>query len=438
MSKTLVVVSCPIDTYSGYGARSRDFVKALIKSRPDWDVKILGQRWGGTRFGYLKDHNETELNEAIINKLTTKPKVWFQITVPNEFQPVGEYNIGVTAGIETTVCDATWLQGVNRMDLVLTSAEHGKKVFEYTAYDMQDNNKQKQGTLKLEKPIEVLFEGINLNTFNGKVDANSEVTKSLNNIKEQFCFLFVGHWLQGEHRQDRKNVGGMIEDFLTTFKNTSVKPALILKTQSANSSIMDRTAILNKIDTIRKAVGGTNLPNIYLLHGELSDSDMNDVYNHRKVRSMISFTKGEGFGRPLLEFTMTGKPLLASGWSGQLDFLKKDTSFLVGGTLETIHPSAVVKNMLIGESKWFTPNQEEIKTGLKYIFKNYKKASRLSKKLAEINKREFNLDSMTTKLQTILDQYVPFFPQELKFNPVLPKSIKPVLPKANKLNKQTK
>ena len=404
MSKTLVVVSCPIDTYSGYGARSRDFVKALIKSRPDWDVKILGQRWGGTRFGYLKDHNETELNEAIINKLTTKPKVWFQITVPNEFQPVGEYNIGVTAGIETTVCDATWLQGVNRMDLVLTSAEHGKKVFEYTAYDMQDNNKQKQGTLKLEKPIEVLFEGINLNTFNGKVDANSEVTKSLNNIKEQFCFLFVGHWLQGEHRQDRKNVGGMIEDFLTTFKNTSVKPALILKTQSANSSIMDRTAILNKIDTIRKAVGGTNLPNIYLLHGELSDSDMNDVYNHRKVRSMISFTKGEGFGRPLLEFTTTGKPVIAPHYSGPADFLNKEYITELPGGLTPIHPTAQ-NDFLIGDAKWFTPDYKYASKVFKEIVKHYNKF--LSRSRKHIKYSNDNFSSLAvTKYYDELFEYI--------------------------------
>jgi hypothetical protein len=124
MSKPLAIVSCPIDTYSGYGARSRDFVKALIKSKPEWDVKVLGQRWGNTRFGYLKDHNEVELNSILIPKLTTKPKVWFQITVPNEFQPIGEYNIGVTAGIETTVCAAPWVQGVNRMDLIITSAQH--------------------------------------------------------------------------------------------------------------------------------------------------------------------------------------------------------------------------------------------------------------------------------------------------------------------------
>ena len=133
MSKASCVISCPIDTYSGYGARSRDFVKAVIEAKPDWDVQIMSQRWGNTRFGYLDDHKEYDLKSRIIPaKLTKQPDVWMQISVPNEFQKVGKYNIGVTAGIETTVCDAKWIDGCNRMDMILTSSNHSKDVFEKT------------------------------------------------------------------------------------------------------------------------------------------------------------------------------------------------------------------------------------------------------------------------------------------------------------------
>src|SRR6056300_657277 len=155
MKKIPVVVSCPIDTYSGYGARSRDFVKALINSQPDWDVKILSQRWGNTRFGYLQDHNEQDLANRIIPQLTEKPKVWFQITVPNEFQPVGEYNIGVTAGIETTLVHHSWIEGCNRMNLVLVSSKHAKKVFENSKYSTEDTKTNQTGSLDLKTKMEV-------------------------------------------------------------------------------------------------------------------------------------------------------------------------------------------------------------------------------------------------------------------------------------------
>jgi hypothetical protein len=109
-------------------------------------------------------------------------------------------------------------------------------------------------------------------------------------------------------------MGYTIKSFLETFKNKpkGKRPALILKVQAGSgTSIMDREELLNRIDAIRKTVKG-DLPNIYLLHGEMSDAEMNELYNHGKVKAMISLTKGEGFGRPLLEFSLVNKPIIAS------------------------------------------------------------------------------------------------------------------------------
>ena len=108
MNKPICAISCPVDTYSGYGARARDFVRSIIKL-DKYDVKILSQRWGNTRFGYLADHSDKELSSRIVNNLQSKPDIWIQITVPNEFQPMGTYNIGVTAAMETTLCNHTWV-----------------------------------------------------------------------------------------------------------------------------------------------------------------------------------------------------------------------------------------------------------------------------------------------------------------------------------------
>lgn len=430
MSKLLAVVSCPIDTYSGYGARSRDFVKALIKARPEWDVCILAQRWGVTKFGYLGDHNEAELATKIIAKLDKQPDIWIQITVPNEFQPIGKYNIGVTAGIETTVCHESWIQGVNRMNLVLTSANHAKKVFETTSYEINDNAGNKTGDLKLEKPVEVLFEGVDTSKyFKTSTDSKVEIVKSLDSIKESFCFLIVGHWLQGEFGQDRKNIGVTIERFLSTFKTQHTKPALVIKTQSANSGIMDRAVILEKIDLIRKQVGGS-LPNIYLIHGETSDNDMNQLYNHPKIKAMVSFTKGEGFGRPLLEFSTTGKPIIASNWSGHTDFLNPNFTSLVGGKLEDVHSSSVMKDMIIEGSKWFEVDQQEATKVYKYVYKKYKSIAKEAIKQKNYVIKNFSLEKMQEKLDSYLEKYTGNIPVERKLVIPKPKEIK--LPKRPK------
>jgi glycosyltransferase involved in cell wall biosynthesis len=431
MNKPLCIVSSPVDTFSGYGARSRDFIKSLIKAKGDeWDIKLLSQRWGSTPFGFLNEDiaEEKDLLDRIIPQMIVAPDVWFQITVPNEFQKVGKHlSIGVTAGIETTICDPSWIEGCNRMDLNLVSSQHAKTVFENSQFEQKDKNTNKTtAIIKLTSPVETLFEGIDLTKYFKTTPAKTDLTAEISKIKEDFAFLFVGHWLQGEFGEDRKNVGYMIKAFLEVFKGKTNAPALIMKTNSATTSIMDRNSMLDKIETVRKTVKG-RLPNIYLLHGDLEDEDINDLYNHSKVKAMVSFTKGEGFGRPLLEFTVTEKPVIASGWSGHIDFLDKDAAILVGGELKPIHASAVVPNMLIADSQWFAPNDGQAGYALKEVFDNYKKYLPLAKKQANISKTKFSLEKMTEILGKILDE---------KTKPV-PKFIPLELPKLNKLDLPT-
>ena len=422
MNKTTVLVSCPIDTYSGYGGRSRDFVKALLKLEK-YDVKILSQRWGNTRFGYLADHQEFELSSKIIPNISFQPDVWIQITVPNEFQPVGKYNIGVTAGIETTICDPSWIEGLNRMNLTLVSSKHAKDTFERSKFEIQDKG-QTTGAIELKKPVEVLFEGLDLE----KYFPTSTSAFDLSEVKESFAYLFVGHWLLGDFGQDRKNVGYLVKAFLEVFKNKKDAPALILKTQSANASILDRNQLTKKIDDIRKSVRGT-LPNVYIIHGEMSDEEINHLYNHPKVKAMVSFTKGEGFGRPLLEFSAVNKPIIASGWSGHIDFLDKEFTYIVNGTLTNVHKSAVVEKMILKEAQWFTPDDSQAGTALKEVFTNYKKYAELAKRQGYKSRTNFSWEKMVEQLDTILTANLPEFPKQVELKlPTLQ------LPKLQKIN----
>ena len=422
MSKPLAVVSCPLDTYSGYGARARDFVKALIELNK-YEVKTISQRWGNTRFGYLEDHNEDLLLSTIVPQISKKPNLWIQITVPNEFNPLGEYNIGVTAGMETTLVHQSWIEGCNRMNLILTSSAHSKKVFTDVTYDIKNNQtNQVVKQIKLEKPIEVLREGADLNKYFAKPTSDFD----LSDIKESFCYLFVGHWMQGDIGHDRKNVGYTIKSFLETFKNKQKKPALILKTQQVGSSILDQDRILRRIDDIRKTVRGT-IPNIYLVTGDLTDEQMNQLYNHPKIKAMVSFTKGEGFGRPLLEFTTTGKPIIASGWSGQLDFLDNKRALLIGGQLENVHKSAAVKDMILEQSQWFKPDDMHVARAWTDMFKKYKDFTIPAKQLKNSNKVEFSFDKMVEELKSYDEKYVPSFAVQVDLN--IPKLDLPKLQK---------
>jgi len=415
--KNTFYISCPIDTYSGYGARSRDFVKALIESNK-YQVKILSQRWGDTRKGFLDDFEEWSfLKEYIIPGINVQPDIWCQVTVPNEFQKVGKYNIGLTAGIETTACAPQWIEGCNRMDLVLVSSLHSKNVFENTTFNAQNkSNPNEKSLLKLTTPVEVLFEGADLNVYKPiKKFENKELYNYINNIPEKFAYLFVGHWLQGELGQDRKNVGLLIKAFYEVFKGKSNAPALILKTSCGKGSHMDRREVQKRIDSIKRTTPGEKLPHVYLIHGDISDSEMNEIYNHPKIKAQISATKGEGFGRPLLEFALTGKPTIATGWSGHVDFLEPKLTPIMGGKLEDIHPSAQQKDMLIEGSKWFSVDHGHLGHFLVDVKKNYKKWTPKTKTLSNRLKKNFSFNAMKNLLIKILDKNVDV-PTQVKLN----------------------
>ena len=213
MNKPTFIISCPIDTYSGYGSRARDVVKAVIEL-DKYDVKILAQRWGNTPWGFIDDHPEWEfLNKHLFhpepNQQYPKPDIWMQITIPNEFQPQGSYNIGVTAGIESTIAPADWIEGCNRMNLVLGSSKHTLDVLKHSKF--QKNDKQTNqiiGNIELTTPTEILFEGFNKDTYK-----QVKPTLDLSNVREEFCYLFLGHWIQGDFGHDRKNIGLLIKSF---------------------------------------------------------------------------------------------------------------------------------------------------------------------------------------------------------------------------------
>jgi glycosyltransferase involved in cell wall biosynthesis len=413
MKKISCIVSCPISTYSGYGARSRDFVKALVQTHPDWDIKILPQRWGNTRQGYLEDFNETDLQSRLLVELKSKPDVWVQITVPNEFQPMGKFNIGVTAGIETTVCHHSWIEGCNRMNLVLGSSKHTVNVLKNTQYSTVNKSTGiQEGLLKVDKPLEVLFEGVNTDVY--KQIKEEQVSLDLSNIKESFCFLSIGHWMQGDLTHDRKNIGYLVKAFYEIFKDKENQPALLLKVSQATSSILDRDQVLKKIDSIKKTVKGRKLPNIYLIHGDLSDAKVNELYNHPKVKSMISLTKGEGYGRPLAEFSTLGKPIISTNWSGHVDFLHKDHTFLIDGGLHKVDKSAQAKDMILPEAEWFQPNDGEVAQALKVVHKEYKMALKMAQDQKKYFLENFTYEKMKEQIINIFERYIPSFPEEVE------------------------
>jgi len=424
-NKPFLLFQGPVRSRSGYGDHTRDLIKSLIDIDL-FDIKIAATTWGSCP--------ETELTaETPINKLLTsmiltnndlpkQPDVYINCSIPSEWQPVGKYNIGITAGIETTICDPTWLEGCNRMDLIIVPSHHSKNVFEQTVFDkINEKTNEKIGALKLEKPIEVLFEGADTSIFKQLSQPHKSVHEQLKQIPESFCFLYVGHWLDGKLSHDRKDTGMLIKTFLESFKDKKNQPALILKTSSATFSIIDRNIILRKVEEIKQSMGSGRLPNIYVLHGDLSPQEMNGLYNYPKVKAHISFTKGEGYGRPLLEASISGRPVIASGWSGQVDFLHREHSVLLPGQLQEVHKSARWKGVINKGSSWFYVDYQNAQRVMRDVYKSYKTYIPGARKQAYLSRTNFSLEKMTESFNNIIKKYVTTTPAPEHIQLNLPK-----------------
>lgn len=403
MNKPILVFQAPIATRSGYGDHSRDILKSLFEL-DKYDVKVVPTRWGNTPQDQIDPTTEfgQRILQNIITQLNNKPDVYIQVSVANEFRPLGNYNIGITAGVESTVAPQEFIQGSNNMDLIITPSEFTKDVLVKTTFTQVDKNtQQKVGELKLQKPVEVLFEGVNLKMFNSKSD-----TSILEGVQTDFNFLYVGHWLAGDLGQDRKDVGMMIKTFCTVFKDLpkNQQPGFILKTSHAGFSVGEREDISKRIKVLTKEYGD-KCPPIHLVWGDLTESELNTLYNDNKVKAMISFTKGEGYGRPLAEFATTGKPILVSDWSGFKDFLPKENTVYLEGELTPIHQSAQ-NNFLLKEAKWFSVDYSKAANKIFDVYKNYKKYQKQSEGLKTNITKNFSLDKMTQKLGELLGKYV--------------------------------
>ena len=429
MSKPIVLVTAPITTRSGYGNHSRDICTALIEL-DKYDVKINPVRWGNTPMNALEDGNpiHDKIKECMLDSpsLPTQPDLHIHIVVPNEFNPLGKKNIGMTAGIETTVPPPQWIEGMNRMDLNILTSEFSKQGFESAQFEQQDKHGNKGPLLKVTKPMDTLFEGVDTDVYKPTNEVSEEVKETFDTIDSDWNFLSTGHWLSGNLGEDRKDLGMLVKVFCETFKNQKNPPGLILKTSGATFSVIDREECLNKIKTIKKEVKGL-LPPVYLVHGDLTDEEMNQMYNHSKVKAHISFTHGEGFGRPLLEAAQSGKPIIAPSWSGQVDFLSPNYSILLSGSLVKVPKRSFPKEIYFDGSQWFQVNYQHGSQVMKDVVKNYTKHLVKSKQLQVYTKSLFSYEKMKEKLDKIITPILESVPQQVELK----------LPKLQKVGEKT-
>lgn len=441
MSKPILLLSAPVFNRSGYGDLSTEIARSLIR-QDKYDLRLIIQRWGQCQKKHFAEELVNPIDKELFGKILKKPlenqpDIFMQITIPNEFlmvkpptehtppqyQRVGKFNIGVTAGIETDVANPDFIEGLNRMDLNIVTSKFVKDVFENTRIPvkMQDGS---EAVLGCSRPIEVCFWGADTNIFKKTDEHVQSVDEEMDKIPEDFAFLFVGQWTSLANYNDRKDISNLVKTFTKAFIDEDKKPCLILKTNGINFSVTDRYKMLQLIHAVQSEFGTKSLPNVYLMHGELNEVELNALFNHPKVKCHISFTHGEGFGHPLLLQTLSGKPLLVSDWSGHKDFLNERYTSFLPGTLDRV-PDLARTPWTNPNSRWFNVSYSLAEEKMQNMYTYYpnEKIMKKAESLRKENMEKFSIDAMDKRLWSILESNIPSFDKMKDF--VLPE-LKPI------------
>jgi len=442
MNKTKVIAYLPYASLSGYGLRSYDLLRSLIELKSeDWDLSIVSMQFGRSpqRDLDVSDPINKKIIDQTIGGDQVQNKQWdiaIFCTVPSELVNVkiAKFQVLFTASIESTLCSSEFIQGCNSLDLIVCSSQHGANVLLNSTYDQRDQNNNIVGQLKVTKPVVTMFEGIDVTKFDRKNPQVFDFKTEGLDVTEENLFLVSGMWLQGAftepYSHDRKHIGTTIKVFLETFKDQKSKPGLVLKVNCGTYSHMDLDYTKERIDEIRKTVKG-DLPNIYLIHGNLPEEKLIGLYQNPKIKALIA-VGAEGWGRGIPEFICsTSKPAIVPSYGGVLDYIKPEFTLSVGGTVQPVHKSSA-NQFLLETAQIYYPDLKQLSAAMSQVLTNAKDLEEKSKRQAHYIRTTFTTEKMTEKLDEILKAHIPEFPKVVQLK--LPKLSQISLPKLNKVD----
>jgi len=329
-------------TQSGYGTHARQIAKWLL-TKKDIDIKFMLLPWGGTPWIIDNTAHDGLVKEIMQRSVPpeTKADVGIHLQLPNEWDTRNApINIGVSAVVETDRCSPAWVEACNRMHAVVVPSQHSKACLLNTA--------------AVTCPLLVVPE-----SYVAAIDSSH--LPDIGSFSTSFNFLVFGQLTHNDPANDRKNTFNTIKWLCEAFVDDP-DVGIVLKTNSGTESLIDRQVTTNLIAPVANlARKGKKTPRVHLLHGDMSDAEVAALYRHPSIKALVTLTRGEGWGLPILEAAASGLPVIATGWSGHMDFMKQGKFISLAYQLEEIHKSRVDNNIFVPGARWANVNEGDFK-----------------------------------------------------------------------------
>jgi glycosyltransferase involved in cell wall biosynthesis len=392
-----IIVRGPALSNSGYGEQTRFALRALRQNEDKFDIHLINTGWGNTSW-LIDDNEERRWIDSILQKTIVYTQAGgqfdlsLQVTIPGEFERLAPYNVGYTAGIETTKMSAQWLQKTHLMNKIIVPSSHSKNVIETSSWSFHDSRTNQSGVLNCQTPVEAV-----------SFPVKSTETEELNlELSTDFNFVTVAQW------GPRKNLNSCIDWFVKEFKDNP-DVGLVVKTQMAKNCLLDRATCQARMRELLSKHGDMKCK-VYLLHGFLSEAQLNSLYQNPSIKAIVTTTHGEGFGLPLFEAAYNGLPVIATNWSSYLDFLKMPVKNKKSGKtkektmfskvdykLGNIQPQHVWENVIIAESQWAYAEEGSYRSALRKLYKDHGVYKSQAKKLQKYITEEFSSENQYSR-----------------------------------------
>ena len=404
MTKKRILVIGPVCNVSGYSEHARMFADAFLED-DRFDTYILATQWANattsTKYEqkYLENIKKTQTYLKYIQSTGQSMKSSFdccyQVRPPNEFENVTNYDIGVTAALETVSAPPEWVSKCNMMKKILVVSEHAKKNLEKTT-DQLNNS-------KITTPIEVI-------PFYNKMKEERQRFEGYDEITTTTNFLCVSQFAP------RKNLSEMIRNFVEEFKDDP-DVGLIVKAHIHNNSTMDRFQTSEVLSKFVLRETKNKKCKVYLLHGNLSDEQMHSLYDKETINGYITATHGEGFGIPIFNAVCSDIPVIATAWSGHMDFLcapvtnevskrvKNKNLFLkVPYLIDVVKKEHLMPGLITEGAKWAYPNMQTFRKNLRTLANSRGYHSKEAALLGEHIRNTFTKEAVYEKILSSSDE----------------------------------
>lgn len=390
-----VVLRGPSLTQSGYGVHTRQVARWLL-SRPDFDVKFMTLPWGDTPWFLDTSAQDGLIGE--IMKRTVKPDfkadISFQLQLPNEWDTsIAPINIGITASVETDRANPEWVACCNKMTAVVVPSQHAKASLTNTG--------------NVTRPLLVIPEAYSDAINPKQVDLKSALpAPELPQFSTPFNFLIFGQLTGNNPENDRKNIFYTIKWLCEAFKDNK-DVGIIIKTNVGKNTRIDRNMTKGLIGGItNESRRGSTFPRVHLLHGDMNDAEVAALYRHPQVKALVSLTRGEGYGLPILEAAASGLPIIATGWSGHTDFLKHGKYISIYYQLAEVHPSRIDNRIFVKGARWAVPSEDDFKKRAQKFYQSHTTPKEWAKELQSVIIDKYSLSSISKMYDESLKEFI--------------------------------